>query len=168
MNYTAQQIAQAAQISIEGDNNLIINTISTDSRTIGAANGVMFVAIAGPLHDGHRFVYDLYQQGVRCFLVGQNYAPPHPMPNATLLRAESPLLALQQLAAYHRSQFHYPIVGITGSNGKTMVKEWLGQLMAHSHKVVRSPKGYNSQLGVPLAVLELDPDYNLGIFEAGI
>lgn len=168
MNYTAQQIAQAAQISIEGDNNLIVNTISTDSRTIGAANGVMFVAIAGPLHDGHRFVYDLYQQGVRCFLVGQNYAPPHPMPNATLLRAESPLLALQQLAAYHRSQFHYPIVGITGSNGKTMVKEWLGQLMAHSHKVVRSPKSYNSQLGVPLAVLELDPDYNLGIFEAGI
>lgn len=168
MNYTAQQIAQAAQTSIEGDNNLIVSTISTDSRTIGAANGVMFVAIAGPLHDGHRFVYDLYQQGVRCFLVGQNYAPPHPMPNATLLRAESPLLALQQLAAYHRSQFHYPIVGITGSNGKTMVKEWLGQLMAHSHKVVRSPKSYNSQLGVPLAVLELDPDYNLGIFEAGI
>lgn len=168
MNYSVEQIAQAINAEVEGNGHLTIGSISTDSRTLSNAGNTLFVAIAGPRHDGHRFVENLYAQGVRCFLVQRSYQPNAPMPEATLLRCESPLRALQQLAAFHRRRFGYPIVGITGSNGKTIVKEWLSQLLADTHRIIRSPRSYNSQVGVPLAVLGLEADYDLGIFEAGI
>ena len=168
MRYTAKQIADLLNAHIEGDGGMDISSVCTDSRTLGHPQGAMFVAIAGRNHNGHRFVNELYSRGVRCFMVEHTFAPNGPMPSATMLMVDSPLDALQQLAAEHRRTFAYPVIGITGSNGKTVVKEWLGQLLSGTHRVVRSPRSYNSQLGVPLAVLQMGPEFDLGIFEAGI
>ena len=168
MIYTASQLAQLLNTRLVGDGGISISSVCTDSRTLSHPQGAMFVAIAGRNHNGHRFVGELYGQGVRCFMVERTFVPQGPMPEATLLMVDSPLRALQHMAAKHRQSFGYPVIGITGSNGKTVVKEWLGQLLAATHRVVRSPRSYNSQLGVPLAVLQMGPDFDLGIFEAGI
>ena len=148
---------------------------STDARVADA----VFFAIKGEHHNGHDFIGDLYQKGVRQFVVERasltpdrraeltNYA------DATIIEVDSSLETLQSLAAEHRRQFHIPVIGITGSNGKTIVKEWLAQLLdggesTSSFVVAKSPKSYNSQLGVPLSVHELNESHTLGIFEAGI
>ncbi|GAB3639970.1 bifunctional UDP-N-acetylmuramoyl-tripeptide:D-alanyl-D-alanine ligase/alanine racemase [Spirosoma arcticum] len=148
----------------------------TDSRqTLSAeqaANSVFF-AIKGEHHDGHAFIGELYRKGVRQFVVERdaltgparaNAAPA----DARFIDVDSSLQALQTLAAQHRQQFSIPVVGITGSNGKTIVKEWLAQLLSDEFVIAKSPKSYNSQLGVPLSVHELSEQHTLGIFEAGI
>jgi alanine racemase len=138
-----------------------------DSRsTINPATSLFF-ALPGKLRDGHRFLPDLYAQGVRQFIVSQS-VDAQKMPEANVLKVENTLDALQKLAVYHRSRFQIPVIGITGSNGKTVVKEWLAQLLSPDFDLVRSPKSYNSQIGVPLSVWQMQARNTLGIFEAGI
>ena len=143
-----------------------------DSRRVGLPAGAVFFALRGPSHDGHRYLPDLYAQGVRLFIIEEGVALPGGLaayPEAGLLAVASPLAALQTLAAAHRAGFTGPVIGITGSNGKTIVKEWLAQLLSADEDICRSPRSYNSQVGVPLSVWELNPArHTLGIFEAGI
>ena len=143
-----------------------------DSRRAGLPAGAVFFALRGPSHDGHRYLPELYAQGVRLFVVAAGAALPGGLaayPGAGVLAVASPLAALQALAAAHRAAFAGPVLAITGSNGKTIVKEWLAQLLSPDADICRSPRSYNSQVGVPLSVWELNPArHTLGIFEAGI
>lgn len=145
----------------------------TDSRqAIGNPADIVFFALRGDHHDGHQFIGDLYQKGVRQFVVERSWLTTSGAlvncADAIFLDVDSPLQTLQQLAASHRQRFAIPVIGITGSNGKTIVKEWLAQLLASDYTVVKSPKSYNSQLGVPLSVHQLNEHHTLGLFEAGI
>ncbi|MEO6037161.1 MAG: bifunctional UDP-N-acetylmuramoyl-tripeptide:D-alanyl-D-alanine ligase/alanine racemase [Saprospiraceae bacterium] len=138
-----------------------------DSRQVTAPGAALFFALPGQRLDGHHYLAEAYRNGVRQFLVSQPIDP-RDLPEANVLQAPDTLIALQDLAAYHRAQFHLPVVGIAGSNGKTIVKEWLYQLLAADFNIVRSPKSYNSQIGVPLSVWQLQPAHSLALFEAGI
>ncbi|WP_299759014.1 bifunctional UDP-N-acetylmuramoyl-tripeptide:D-alanyl-D-alanine ligase/alanine racemase [uncultured Pontibacter sp.] len=142
----------------------------TDSRKVSQPAGSVFFAIRGKYNDGHKYLPQLYAQGVRAFVLEQGDAGELKQlyPEANILQVESSLKALQQLSAWHRAQFSIPVIGITGSNGKTIVKEWLSQLLSPDELVVKSPRSYNSQLGVPLSVWQLQPNHTLAIFEAGI
>jgi len=142
-----------------------VNTLLTDSRRISNPAGGLFFALSGR-RNGHEFIAEAYASGVRNFVVknGNDIKAPE----ANFLQVDDVLAALQQLAAYHRSRFNLEVIGITGSNGKTIVKEWLYQLMAHDKQIVRNPKSYNSQIGVPLSVWQINENNDLGIFEAGI
>jgi UDP-N-acetylmuramoyl-tripeptide--D-alanyl-D-alanine ligase len=143
-----------------------------DSRRVGLPAGAAFFALRGPSHDGHRYLPALYAQGVRLFIVEDNSELPGGLaayPEAGILTVASPLAALQALATAHRAGFARPVLAITGSNGKTIVKEWLAQLLSPDEDICRSPRSYNSQVGVPLSVWELNPArHTFGIFEAGI
>lgn len=130
---------------------LLTEQLLFDSRSLATPANALFFALPGKHRDGHRFIPDLYAQGVRQFVVRQ-LPEPDLMPEAGFLQVEDPLEALQKLAAYHRSQFRIPVIGITGSNGKTVVKEWLAQLLSPDFDLVRSPKSYNSQIGAALSV----------------
>ncbi|MBF9236055.1 bifunctional UDP-N-acetylmuramoyl-tripeptide:D-alanyl-D-alanine ligase/alanine racemase [Hymenobacter sp. BT683] len=143
-----------------------------DSRRVGLPAGALFFALRGPSHDGHRYLPELYAQGVRLFIVEEGRALPGGLaayPAAGIVAVGSPLAALQAIAATHRAEFTGPVIGITGSNGKTIVKEWLAQLLSPDEDICRSPRSFNSQVGVPLSVWDLNPErHTLGIFEAGI
>ncbi|TPG64514.1 bifunctional UDP-N-acetylmuramoyl-tripeptide:D-alanyl-D-alanine ligase/alanine racemase [Hymenobacter nivis] len=143
-----------------------------DSRRAGPPAGALFFALRGPSHDGHRYLPQAYAQGVRLFVVADGATLPGSLaayPGAGIVAVPSPLGALQALAAAHRQQFGGPVWAITGSNGKTIVKEWLAQLLGPDEVICRSPRSYNSQVGVPLSVWELSPErHTLGLFEAGI
>jgi len=146
----------------------------TDSRQVMVPEQSIFFAIRGERHDGHQFIGDVYEKGVRQFVVEQTAlttefrASLGDYTDATFLEVANSLQMLQQWAAAHRAQFQLPVIGITGSNGKTIVKEWLAQLLSVDYVVARSPKSYNSQVGVPLSVKQLNETHTLGIFEAGI
>ena len=144
-----------------------IEHLLTDSRRISNAPTSLFFALEGR-RNGHDFIPELYAAGVISFVVKDDYQIPKEISNANFLLVKEVLPALQQLAAYHRSQFNLPVIAVTGSNGKTVVKEWLYQLLSPDKNVVRSPKSYNSQTGVPLSLWQIDPQHELGIFEAGI
>ncbi|WP_161890085.1 bifunctional UDP-N-acetylmuramoyl-tripeptide:D-alanyl-D-alanine ligase/alanine racemase [Pontibacter russatus] len=168
---TFQQLPSIVQgREVQAVQPLPIVHLLTDSRKLSQPAGTLFFAIRGRYNDGHRYLAQLYMQGVRQFVVEQG--EPEELrqlyPEANLLLVENALEALQKLAAWHRGQFHIPVVGITGSNGKTIVKEWLAQLLSPDEMVVKSPRSYNSQLGVPLSVWQLDQHHTFGIFEAGI
>lgn len=168
MTYTIQQIQQALKArwlqKIDPEAN--VEQLLLDSRSITAPRTALFFALSGQRHDGHRFLTDCYRAGIRNFILCREVSLDG-MPDANVLLVPDSLLALQALAAWHRAQFRLPVVGITGSNGKTMVKEWLHQLLPRE-KMVRSPKSYNSQIGVPLSVWQIGPEHRLGVFEAGI
>ena len=138
-----------------------------DSRRAFSPARSLFFAIATSRRNGHDYIASLYQKGVRSFVITQQIDTT-PFPFANFIQVPDAVAALQQLAAAHRSRFSIPVIGITGSNGKTIVKEWLFQLLQPDFKIVRSPKSYNSQLGVPLSVWELKSHHDLAIFEAGI
>lgn len=140
----------------------------TDSRQLGDPARTLFVALITSSNDGHKYIFSLYEKGVRSFLV--QYIPElqHKLEGASFVVVKDSLQALQQLAAFHRHRFNIPVIGITGSNGKTVVKEWLYQLLKDDHNICRSPKSYNSQVGVPLSVWQLSAQHTLAIFEAGI
>ncbi|TAE29793.1 MAG: bifunctional UDP-N-acetylmuramoyl-tripeptide:D-alanyl-D-alanine ligase/alanine racemase [Cytophagales bacterium] len=148
----------------------------TDSRQLlTAPANTLFFAIRGERHDGHRYIDELYERGVRQFVVEREAMRPAwaNLTDAHFIEVQNVLGQLQQMAAQHRQQFTIPVIGITGSNGKTIVKEWLAQLLAGGsaptdYVIARSPKSYNSQVGVPLSVGELNESHTLGIFEAGI
>ncbi len=144
-----------------------IEQLLLDSRQQPAPANALFFAIPGARHDGHLFLAEAWAAGVRSFVVSQERNLPE-LPDSNVLLVRNTLDALQTLAAWRRQQFRYPVIGITGSNGKTIVKEWLYQLLRSDYSIVRSPKSYNSQVGVPLSVWQMQPDHSLGIFEAGI
>ena len=169
MKYSIEKVATLIGArrygSLQGD----IRWLLTDSRSLCFPEETLFFALKTQRNDGHRYVDDLYRRGVRHFVVEQ--MPEHydtRFPEANFLRVPHTLAALQRLAERHRDEFDVPVVGITGSNGKTMVKEWLYQLLLPSQKIVRSPRSYNSQIGVPLSVWLLNEHTEIGIFEAGI
>ncbi len=137
-----------------------------DSRQLVAADQALFFALVSSRNDGHKYIKSLYEKGVRAFVV--DHLPDESFPEATFLVVDDTLKALQTLAAYHRQQFDIPVLGITGSNGKTIVKEWLTQLLSPDYNIVRSPKSYNSQVGVPLSVWQMNGQNQFAIFEAGI
>ncbi|WP_300600245.1 bifunctional UDP-N-acetylmuramoyl-tripeptide:D-alanyl-D-alanine ligase/alanine racemase [Niabella sp.] len=145
----------------------IIDTLLTDSRKLVSPATSLFFALEGPQRNGHLFISELYKKGVRSFVVAQP-ADEAAYPGAIFLQVKDPLQALQQVAAAHRHRFSMDVIGITGSNGKTVVKEWLYQLLQPYKNMVRSPKSFNSQLGVPLSVWQMSAENNLAIFEAGI
>ncbi|NML67473.1 bifunctional UDP-N-acetylmuramoyl-tripeptide:D-alanyl-D-alanine ligase/alanine racemase [Hymenobacter sp. RP-2-7] len=146
-----------------------VQSLLLDSRRVGLAEGALFFALRGPRHDGHHHLAALYAKGVRQFVVSYPPASLGPFAGAGFVLVADTLAALQTLAAQHRAQFAGPVWGITGSNGKTIVKEWLAQLLSPSESICRSPRSYNSQVGVPLSVWELSAArHTLGIFEAGI
>lgn len=145
-----------------------VKELAIDSRKVVLPGQSVFFAIRGDRHDGHNFIHELYDKGVRAFVVDQDYSAPAQLDDAFFIRTESPLDALQKVAAAKRAQYNYPLIGITGSNGKTIVKEWLYQLLNFSHNIIRSPKSYNSQVGVPLSVWRMGSENNLAIIEAGI
>ena len=169
MKYSIEKVTTLIGARRYGNSEGQIRWLLTDSRSLCFPEETLFFALKTQRNDGHRYISDLYRRGVRHFVVEQ--VPEHIevlYPDADFLRVPSPLAALQRLAERHRDEFDIPIIGITGSNGKTMVKEWLYQLLLPSQKIVRSPRSYNSQIGVPLSVWLLNEQTEVGIFEAGI
>jgi alanine racemase len=149
-----------------GDHNGAIDNISIDSRSLQNNKNTLFFALVGPNNDAHIYISNLIEKGVQTFVV--THIPEGLSNKATFLVVENTLDALQKYAAYHRSLFKFPVFGLTGSNGKTIVKEWLNFLLNPDFNIIRSPKSYNSQVGVPLSVISINDKHNLGIFEAGI
>lgn len=146
--------------------NVLIENISIDSRSLQNGAQTLFFTLVGPNNDAHFYIEELIAKGVSNFVV--DHIPIGLEPKANFLVVKNTLDSLQQFAAYHRNLFDFPIIGITGSNGKTIVKEWLNFLLSPDYNIIRSPKSYNSQVGVPLSVLAINEKHNLGIFEAGI
>lgn len=138
----------------------------TDSRKLSAPEGTLFFAIPTKNNSGCRYISELYAAGVRNFVVPEDCEPSHA--DANYWPVDNVVRAMQRLAAHHRAQFDIPVIGITGSNGKTVVKDWIVQLLSNDHRIVASPKSYNSQIGVPLSVWQLSPEADMAVFEAGI
>jgi alanine racemase len=159
-------IANGTIISLAEDRPL--TTFITDSRKASSIDGGIFFAIRGTHHDAHKYVKELYDRGVRQFVIEHKGDFLNDIKDANVLLVQSSLNALQAIAAHHRAKFSIPIVAITGSNGKTIIKEWLFQLLSSDYNVGKNPGSYNSQLGVPLSVLQLQSYHQVGIFEAGI
>ncbi|CAN5539833.1 bifunctional UDP-N-acetylmuramoyl-tripeptide:D-alanyl-D-alanine ligase/alanine racemase [soil metagenome] len=144
-----------------------VQILLIDSRKAVVSEGSVFFAMSGDRHDGHRFLNELFQLGIRQFIV-EKEIPAESFPGANILKVESALKALQTIASIHRSKFSLPVIGITGSNGKTIVKEWLYQVLSPDLQIIKNPGSYNSQVGVPISVWQIQKQHNLGIFEAGI
>lgn len=138
-----------------------------DSRKLTQTNNTLFFAIKGARQNGHQYIQLLYDKGIRNFIIEEEIDVLN-FPAANFIKVKNSIEALQQITAFHRHQFQIPIIGVTGSNGKTVVKEWLYQILEQDFKIVRSPKSYNSQIGVPLSVWQINDNHQLGIFEAGI
>ncbi len=181
MTYSIEKVTTLIGARRYGETETTIGWLLTDSRSLCFPEQTLFFALRTQRNDGHKYIPELYRRGVRNFVVEtlppalETAATPYSWkelsqvyPGANFLRVTSPQAALQRLAERHRDEFDIPIVGITGSNGKTMVKEWLYQLFLPSMRVTRSPKSYNSQIGVPLSVWLLNENSKVGLFEAGI
>jgi alanine racemase len=168
MTYTPQQITKILGVSLSQPNSTQISVLLTDSRKLSHPSETLFFALETKNNDAHEFVKELYESGVRNFVVSKQLTTWKDFDDANFFKVKNVLHALQKIAAFHRSTFDIPIIGITGSNGKTIVKEWLYQLMEGSYNIARSPRSYNSQIGVPLSVWQLNEQTQLGIFEAGI
>jgi alanine racemase len=149
-----------------GPQQFIIEKVVYDTRKIASSEGQVFFAIKGEFRDGNDFLNDAYRKGIRIFVISE--IPNKPHKNAAYILVENTLASLQNLAAQHRKKFNYPVIAITGSNGKTTVKEWLYHLLSDEMRIIRSPKSYNSQLGVALSLLEMHDKADLAIIEAGI
>lgn len=165
--YTINHIAEILNLkSFKKMNEAVIRKLVIDSRTVSDPDGSLFFALTGK-RDGHEYLADAYANGIRNFVISDfRYVDRYA--DANILIVDDVLLALQAIAAYNRDQHHLKVIGITGSNGKTIVKEWLYQLLTADFNIIRSPKSFNSQIGVPLSVWGIDDEHTLGIFEAGI
>lgn len=169
MNYSIEKIKQFINAERYGDAAASISFLLTDSRSLCFPEETLFFALRSDRNDGHHYIPELYRRGVRNFVVENvpdNFSTLYK--HANFLKVSNTLVALQQLTTHHRKAFDIPVVGITGSNGKTMVKEWLSQLLSYDRNVTRSPKSYNSQIGVPLSVWLLNESSQIGLIEAGI
>ena len=168
MHYTVKDIAKLTGGDVYFESNIEIRYLSIDSRTILVPEYSLFFAIKGLRNDGHDYVLDLFNKGVRCFVIEEVRKEFNYLRDACFIVVENSINALQSLTASHRDKFNYPVIGITGSNGKTIVKEWLYQIIAKDKVVAKSPKSYNSQVGVPLSVWRMSENDSIAIFEAGI
>ena len=168
MSSTIEEIVSVLNAERQGNAPARIDWILTDSRSLCFPEETLFFALKTKRNDGHRYIDDLYSRGVRNFVVSVFPEDVAHYNDANFLRVPDTLKALQKLAAYRRGQFDIPVIGITGSNGKTVVKEWLYQLLSPERIITRSPRSYNSQIGVPLSVWLMNEHTELGIFEAGI
>jgi Alr-MurF fusion protein len=146
----------------------VIRDILIDSRKLISPDNCLFFALSSKRNDGHKYIPELYSKGLRDFVVTKVPSEVELYPEANFIMVKNTLQALQALARVHREKFNIPVIGITGSNGKTVIKEWLYQLLSKDKKTIRSPKSYNSQIGVPLSVWQIDTPYEIAIFEAGI
>ena len=166
--YKIEKISSIVGGKIFGTNlKTSISYLLTDSRSLISPNETIFFAIKGARHDGHKYIEELYKKGLRAFVVS-SVPKTEKYHNSAFILVDNTVTALQKLVQFHRNQFNIPIIGITGSNGKTVVKEWLSQLLAPEKNITKSPRSYNSQIGVPLSVWQLDENSDIGIFEAGI
>lgn len=167
LSYPIQEIAAitGGQLVTVAEKGEAITDILIDSRRLINPEHCVFIALVTRKNDGHKYVSELFDKGVRNFILSDSSFNPG---DANCIVVDNTLDALQKITAYHRKKFDIPVIGITGSNGKTIVKEWLFQLLAPDYNIARSPKSYNSQIGVPLSVWQLKPESNMGIFEAGI
>lgn len=168
MSSSIEDIVSAVGAERIGDTPAAIDWILTDSRSLCFPEETLFFALKTKRNDGHKYIADLYRRGVRNFVVSEVPSEASGFEHVNFLKVPNPLKALQRLAARHREKFQVPVIGITGSNGKTVVKEWLYQLLGSSRVVTRSPRSYNSQIGVPLSVWLMNERTEVGIFEAGI
>lgn len=162
-----KELAQVCAAELSGPGSRKVEQLCTDSRRLTRSGEVLFIAITGEQHDGHNFLEELYLRGVRCFMI-ENPGLASGLEDASVLVVKNSLKALQELAAWRRASYPGPLLAITGSNGKTIVKEWIYQLMADEARLYRSPGSYNSQLGVALSLWGLAPEHELAILEAGI
>ena len=165
---TLEKIADVTQGILTGNGDQIIESLETDSRNINPGDEKIFVAIKGPRHNGHNFIPELIKSGVINFITEEIDSLENEGSKLNYIRVKSSIIALQQLAGWYRESLSMPVVAITGSNGKTVVKEWLSQCLSHYTVVTRSPKSYNSQIGVPLSLWMLNPQAKWSIIEAGI
>ena len=168
MTITTSDLARIVKGKLTGDHQIPVIDIITDSRLINYTEGLVFFAIKGKNHDGHLFIENLYRKGIRIFVAERL---PDNLENYTrgaFIIINNSIEALHRLASFKRKSFKSPVIAVTGSAGKTIVKEWLADILGLTMPVVRSPKSYNSQIGVPLSVWKLDEKYKMGIFEAGI
>lgn len=168
MLYSSSDIAKIVDGQLFGSKDFKISHVLTDSRLVSFPEESLFIALVTEKNDGHRYIEDLYKENVRCFLVNKMLGAFEHLDDATFIVVDDTLVALQKWAKHHRESFSIPVIGITGSNGKTIIKEWLYQLLNKDYKITRSPRSYNSQIGVPLSVLQLEKNSELAIFEAGI
>lgn len=165
--YSINQVSEIVSGELILQNNhTVINELVIDSRKVNVPLTSLFFAIVTSRNDGHKYIEELIKKGVQNFCV--NEFPKHLKAKANFILVEDTLTALQELTSFHRRQFNLPVIGITGSNGKTIIKEWLWQLLSEEKTIVRSPQSYNSQIGVPLSVWQISDIHNLAIFEAGI
>jgi len=139
-----------------------------DSRRAMISDKAIFIALRGPRHNGHHYINDLYSKGIRQFIIEEESFPEICMHGSNVLLVSDTLVAFQQIAAAHRRSFSFDVIGITGSNAKTIVKEWLSQMLSEKYRIIRSPKSFNSQIGVPLSVLQFKSYHDMAIVEAGI
>jgi len=175
MYYSLEEIQQICGGSLVGKQvSTKLDFIYFDTRKIGIAGNSLFICLKGPKRDGHDFIAEAYRKGIRHFIVENIASIPEQSASspedelATALKVESTLSCLQELAKHHRSKFEIPIIGITGSNGKTIVKEWLYTLLSEKYTVLRSPMSFNSQIGVALSILHIDESHEIAIIEAAV
>jgi len=153
------------ELVVNQQDNIKIKNILFDSRLLVEPKNTLFFALLSERNDGHKYINELYEKGVRAFVVNDSFSIEN---DAAYIKVDDTLEALQKLAAFHRAQFDIPVIGVTGSNGKTIVKEWLYQILSPTFSVVRSPKSFNSQIGVPLSVWQMNESHDIAVFEAGI
>ena len=181
LNYSIGEIAAITQGTVRGDLQVTVNSLFIDSRNHFNENNSLFIAIKGEFNDGHEYLVELYQKGLRNFIIERTAREKLinkvrffkknknvQFSEANIIVVENAVVALQKIATHHRRKFDIPVIGITGSNGKTIVKEWLYHILRSQFNIVRSPKSYNSQVGVPLSILQMNRRHTLAIFEAGI
>lgn len=168
MSYSIQEIAKAINIKEQSLHNSTISILLTDSRVLFMPKESLFFALTTVNNDGHKYVDELYKLQVRNFVVSKMLPAWEEYKDANFLVVKDTLVALQRVSTAHRKLYDIPVIGITGSNGKTIVKEWLYQVLHDRFRITHSPRSYNSQIGVPLSVWQLNEQTQLGIFEAGI
>lgn len=167
LNYSLQTCSRVIKATNVVSSEAIVSHVVYDSRKVLSGNGALFFALHGTNRSGETFIFDAYEKGVRWFVIDEKVAVPT-LPDAIFIQVIDPLVALQKLANHHRSQFNYPVVAITGSVGKTTFKEWANHILSPDLRIVRSPKSFNSQLGVALSLLEMHADADVALIEAGI
>ncbi|HEX8333742.1 MAG TPA: Mur ligase family protein, partial [Segetibacter sp.] len=168
MAYTIDKISSVINgTALLAEPGTLIEHLLVDSRRLGFPSSSLFFALTTRRKDGSIFIKELHEKGVRNFVVKKGFDS-SPYMGANFILVDDPLRALQKVTAYHRKQFDIPVIGITGSNGKTIVKEWLYQILNKDFKIARSPKSYNSKIGVPLSIWQINQEHDLAIIEAGI
>ncbi|MGZ5193628.1 MAG: Mur ligase family protein, partial [Kaistella sp.] len=166
MNYTTKELADITNSTLIGDGSLQVNNISFDSRNIYSSAHTAFIAITTSKNSGEKYIVAAVEKGINVIISEHKTAD---LKNVTWIIVDDSLKFIQKLAQYHAAQFpELKTIGITGSNGKTIIKEWLYQSLSHEFSTVKSPKSFNSQLGLPLSLLQIEKDHEVGIFEVGI